>query len=54
MYNDRSLSFRFYKLHTKGLCEVIAMTVPRKVSHMTGHMTNNHVTKVIVILNFYY
>ena len=23
---------RFYKLHTKGLCEVIPMTVPRKVS----------------------
>ena len=22
--------FRFYKLHTKGLCEVIPMTVPRK------------------------
>jgi len=22
---------RFYKLHTKGLCEVIPMTVPRKV-----------------------
>jgi len=23
--------YRFYKLHTKGLCEVIPMTVPRKV-----------------------
>jgi coronin-1B/1C/6 len=23
---------RFYKLHTKGLCEIISFTVPRKVS----------------------
>ena len=54
MDTDRLLSFRFYKLHTKGLCEVIAMTVPRKVSHMTIHMTCGHMTKVLVILNFYW
>ena len=26
--------FRFYKLHNNGLCEVIPMTVPRKVCYM--------------------
>ena len=31
------LLIRFYKLHTKGLCEVIPMTVPRKVCHIIQH-----------------
>ena len=28
--NCYDCDFRFYKLHQKGLCEVISMTVPRK------------------------
>ena len=35
------LSNRFYKLHTKGLCEIIPMTVPRKVNNLLDNNYNN-------------